>query len=74
MVANTVVTPAVSELWPALTSKPGVWQAPSIAERRILFGLGAITYALHPEGVVEWQKRRVVETVVSWRKHAEMVG
>jgi len=40
----------------------------------ILFGLGAITYALHPEGVVEWQKRRVIETVVSWRKHAEVAG
>ncbi len=23
----------------------------------ILFGLGAVTYALHPEGLVEWQKR-----------------
>jgi len=40
----------------------------------ILFGLGAVTYALHPEGVVEWQKRRVVEVVVSWRKHPEAVG
>ena len=27
----------------------------------ILFGIGAITYALHPEGVVEWQKRRLIE-------------
>jgi branched-chain amino acid transport system permease protein len=40
----------------------------------ILFGLGAVTYALHPEGVVEWQKRRVVEIVVGWRKHPEAVG
>jgi len=34
----------------------------------ILFGFGAITYALHPEGVVEWQKRRVVEIFLAWRK------
>jgi hypothetical protein len=34
----------------------------------ILFGFGAITYALHPEGVVEWQKRRVVEVFLAWRK------
>jgi branched-subunit amino acid ABC-type transport system permease component len=40
----------------------------------ILFGLGAVTYALHPEGVVEWQKRRVVEIVVGWCKHPEAVG
>ena len=40
----------------------------------ILFGLGAVTYALHPEGVVEWQKRRVVEIVVAWRKHPETVS
>jgi ABC-type branched-subunit amino acid transport system permease subunit len=40
----------------------------------ILFGLGAITYALHPEGVVEWQRRRVIELVVDRRKHREAVG
>ena len=34
----------------------------------ILFGIGAITYALHPEGVVEWQKRRLIERVVAWRE------
>ena len=33
----------------------------------ILFGLGAVTYALHPEGIVEWQKRRSIERLVSWR-------
>jgi branched-subunit amino acid ABC-type transport system permease component len=40
----------------------------------ILFGLGAVTYALHPEGVVEWQKRRAVELAVAVRKHPEAVG
>jgi ABC-type branched-subunit amino acid transport system permease subunit len=40
----------------------------------ILFGLGAITYALHPEGVVEWQRRRVIELVVDRSKHREAVG
>jgi branched-subunit amino acid ABC-type transport system permease component len=29
----------------------------------ILFGLGAITYAKHPEGIVEFQKRRSLERV-----------
>ncbi len=33
----------------------------------ILFGLGAITYALHPEGIVELQKRRWIERVVRLR-------
>lgn len=40
----------------------------------ILFGLGAITYALHPEGVVEWQKRRITERVVALRAHAEALS
>jgi len=40
----------------------------------ILFGLGAVTYALHPEGMVEWQKRRVIERVVAWRKQPQAVG
>jgi branched-chain amino acid transport system permease protein len=40
----------------------------------ILFGLGAITYALHPEGIVEWQKRRAIERVVAWRQPAEAAG
>jgi ABC-type branched-subunit amino acid transport system permease subunit len=40
----------------------------------ILFGIGAITYALHPEGVVEWQKRRLIERVVAWRENPQAVG
>jgi branched-chain amino acid transport system permease protein len=40
----------------------------------ILFGAGAVTYALHPEGILEWQKRRAVELLVATRKHAEAVG
>jgi branched-chain amino acid transport system permease protein len=40
----------------------------------ILFGLGAVTYALHPEGIVEWQKRRAIEIVADWGKHPETVG
>jgi branched-subunit amino acid ABC-type transport system permease component len=39
----------------------------------ILFGLGAVTYALHPEGIVEWQKRRAIEIVVDWRDKPEVV-
>ena len=40
----------------------------------ILFGIGAVTYALHPEGLVEWQKRRAIEIVLAWRKHPQAVG
>jgi branched-chain amino acid transport system permease protein len=40
----------------------------------ILFGLGAVTYALHHEGIVEWQKRRAIEIVADWGKHPETVG
>ena len=40
----------------------------------ILFGVGAVTYALHPEGIVEWQKRRAVELLVATRKHAGVAG
>ena len=41
----------------------------------ILFGVGAITYALHPEGIVEWQKRRADRARASpWRKHPQAVG
>jgi branched-chain amino acid transport system permease protein len=32
----------------------------------ILFGLGAITYARHPEGIVEFNKRRSLEAVQRW--------
>jgi branched-chain amino acid transport system permease protein len=40
----------------------------------ILFGIGAVTYALHPEGIVEWQKRRVIERVMGWRTDPQAVG
>jgi branched-subunit amino acid ABC-type transport system permease component len=40
----------------------------------ILFGVGAVTYALHPEGIVEWQKRRAVELLVATRKPTQAVG
>ncbi|HMF83636.1 MAG TPA: ABC transporter permease [Acidimicrobiia bacterium] len=32
----------------------------------ILFGLGAVTYAKHPEGILEYNKRRSLETVQRW--------
>ena len=35
----------------------------SPAYQFILFGLGAITYARHPEGIVEFNKRRSLEAV-----------
>ena len=41
---------------------------------QIIFGLGAITYALHPEGIVEYQKRRAIERIVAWRASAEVAG
>ena len=41
---------------------------------QVLFGLGAITYALHPEGIVEFQKRRIIERFTSWRAGAEAVS
>ena len=40
----------------------------------ILFGIGAVTYAVHPEGIVEWQKRLVIERVVGWRRDPQAVG
>ena len=40
----------------------------------ILFGLGAVTYALHPEGIVEWQKRIVIERLIAWRRNPQTVG
>jgi hypothetical protein len=35
----------------------------SPAYQFILFGLGAITYARHPEGIVEYNKRRSLDAV-----------
>jgi ABC-type branched-subunit amino acid transport system permease subunit len=32
----------------------------------LLFALGALTYAAHPEGVVEYQKRRATQRVQRW--------
>jgi branched-subunit amino acid ABC-type transport system permease component len=32
----------------------------------VLFGLGAVTYARHPEGVLEFQKRRSLERIERW--------
>ena len=32
----------------------------------MLFGLGAITYARHPEGVLEFQKGKSLATVQKW--------
>ena len=36
----------------------------------ILFGLGAITYARHPEGVAEWRTRTTIEGIVQNRRTA----
>jgi branched-chain amino acid transport system permease protein len=33
----------------------------------VLFGYGAITYARHPEGIVEHQKRKSMERIQRWR-------
>ena len=33
----------------------------------VLFGFGAITYAKHPEGIVEYQKRKSIERIVRRR-------
>jgi branched-chain amino acid transport system permease protein len=38
----------------------------SPAYQFILFGLGAITYAKHPEGILEYNKRKSTETVQRW--------
>ncbi|MBV8304191.1 MAG: ABC transporter permease [Acidimicrobiia bacterium] len=37
----------------------------------VLFGFGAINYAKHPEGIVEFQKRRSIERMVAWRRRRE---
>jgi len=34
----------------------------------VAFGFGAITYAKHPEGIVEFQKRRSIERILRWRR------
>jgi len=38
----------------------------SPAYQFILFGLGAVTYAKHPEGILEYNKRKSLETVQRW--------
>src|SRR5690606_34903881 len=50
--------PRILELIPGLTQTT----AQSIAF--VLFGLGALTYAKHPEGIVEFQTRRSVQRIV----------
>jgi ABC-type branched-subunit amino acid transport system permease subunit len=37
----------------------------------VLFGFGAINYAKHPEGAVEFGKRRSIERVVKWNKRRD---
>ena len=37
----------------------------------VAFGFGAITYAKHPEGIVEYQKRRSIERVVGRRRRRQ---
>jgi branched-chain amino acid transport system permease protein len=34
----------------------------------VAFGFGAVTFARHPEGIVEYQKRRSIERIVAWRR------
>jgi ABC-type branched-subunit amino acid transport system permease subunit len=34
----------------------------------VAFGFGAITFARHPEGILEYQKRRSIERVAGWRR------
>jgi branched-chain amino acid transport system permease protein len=36
----------------------------------VAFGFGAITFAKHPEGIVEFQKRRSMERLARWRRRA----
>ena len=38
---------------------------------QVLFGAGAITYAMHPEGVVELEKRRWLERLASLRNRGQ---
>ena len=40
----------------------------------ILFGLGERSHTPFTEGMVEWQKRRLIERLVSWRQHPQAVG
>jgi ABC-type branched-subunit amino acid transport system permease subunit len=37
----------------------------------VAFGFGAISYAKHPEGIVEYQKRRSIERAVTWRRRRQ---
>jgi branched-subunit amino acid ABC-type transport system permease component len=46
-----------------LTYLPSKWA--NLLE--VIFGAGAITYALHPEGIVEYEKRRFIEYFNSFR-------
>jgi branched-chain amino acid transport system permease protein len=40
----------------------------------VAFGFGAITFAKHPEGIVEYQKRRSMERLVRWRERRRSKG
>src|SRR5436305_4989209 len=46
---------------------PGRWANLEV----VLFGFGAINYAKHPEGAVEFGTRRSIERIVAWRRRRE---
>lgn len=58
-VEGAVVAGFALALVPELLKELGV----SLEFQYVLFGLGALTYARHPEGVLEFQKRQVISMI-----------
>jgi len=61
-VQGAVVAGLAIALVPELLKELGIpleWQY-------ILFGLGALTYARHPEGILEFQQRQVTAAIQRW--------
>jgi branched-chain amino acid transport system permease protein len=58
-VEGAVVAGFALALFPELLKEVGI----SIEWQYVLFGLGALTYARHPEGILEAQKRQVIGAI-----------
>jgi hypothetical protein len=59
---------------PLLTEITGLSQTTTQALAFIGFGLGALTYAKHPEGIVEAQTRKSLVRMTRWLDHGRRKG
>ena len=72
-VEGAVVAGFALALFPELLKEVGV----SLEWQYVLFGLGALTYARHPEGILEAQKRQVigaVQRLIDRRNRSDAAG